>query len=72
MVSARQVDYKNTAGSLLQEKLNQKLYPALNKKFEVLNFGIDAFGIGQSYLTYQKIGRFFRPKYVFIFAFEYH
>lgn len=72
MVSARQVDYKNTAGSLLQEKLNQKLYPVLDKKFEVLNFGIDAFGIGQSYLTYQKIARFYEPKYVFIFAFEYH
>jgi len=69
-VSARQVEFKNTPGQRLESLLNQNLKSNANKSYEVLNFGIDGIGIGQSYLTYLKYANKYNPDYIFLFVFE--
>ena len=69
-VSARQVEFKNTPGQKLESLLNQNLKGNENKSFEVLNFGIDGIGVGQSYLTYIKYAKRYNPDYIFLFVFE--
>jgi hypothetical protein len=64
-VSARQVEFKNTPGQKLESLLNQNLKGNGNKSYEVLNFGIDGIGIGQSYLTYRKYANKYNPDYNF-------
>ena len=69
-VSARQVEFKNTPGQKLESLLNQNLKGNGNKSYEVLNFGIDGIGVGQSYLTYIKYAKRYNPDYIFLFVFE--
>jgi lysophospholipase L1-like esterase len=69
-VSARQVEFKNTPGQVLERLLNQNLRSIENNAYEVLNFGIDGIGVGQSFLTYRKYANAYNPDYVFLFIFE--
>ena len=69
-VSARQVDFKNTPGQVLERLLNKNLKSKEIKVYEVLNFGIDGIGVGQSLLTYRKYANAYDPDYVFLFLFE--
>jgi hypothetical protein len=71
MVAARQVNFEKTAAQLLEKRLNIELGPKTGKKFEVLNFGIDAFGLGQYYLTYENYARIFKPDFVFVYLFDF-
>ena len=71
MVAARQVDFSKTATQLLEKKLNAELGEATGKKFEVLNFGVGAFGVSQYYLTWQNYASKFQPDIVFAYIFEY-
>ncbi len=67
-VEALQVPIDQTAGRLLEEKLNAPLQRRESpERFEVLNFGISSHGLGQSYLTWKTYGRPFSPDYVFVF-----
>jgi hypothetical protein len=69
-VSARQVEFKNTPGQVLERLLNKNLKSKERRAYEVLNFGIDGIGVGQSYLTYRKYANAYDPDYVFLFIFE--
>ena len=69
-VSARQVEFKNTPGQVLERLLNKNLKSKERRAYEVLNFGIDGIGVGQSFLTYRKYANAYDPDYVFLFIFE--
>ncbi len=69
-VSARQVAFKNTSGQTLEKLLNQNSRTKRSKIYEVLNFGVDGIGVGQSFLTYRQYASAFDPDYVFLFVFE--
>ena len=69
-VSARQVAIEDTSGQTLERLLNQNSKTKQSKVYEVLNFGIDGIGIGQSFLTYRQYASGFDPDYVFLFVFE--
>jgi len=67
-VESLQVPIDQTAGRLLEGKLNAPLQRRESpERFEVLNFGISSHGLGQSYLTWETYGRPFSPDYVFVF-----
>ena len=73
-VEALQVPFSKTAGQLLEKKLNEHLSNQASspRQFQVLNFGISAYGTDQAYLTYLKYARKFHPDYVFLFFFDTH
>jgi lysophospholipase L1-like esterase len=68
MVEAAQVPLEKTAGQLLEKKLNGESGQSANTRYEVLNFGISNFGVGQYLLTYETYASRFEPDYVFAFA----
>jgi hypothetical protein len=57
---ADEVTYEDTWGDRLQK--------ALGSEFQVLNFGVTAYGVGQAYLRYEKDTRKWNPQIV-IFGF---
>jgi hypothetical protein len=59
-VFADEVTYEDTWGDRLEK--------ALGSEFQVLNFGVTAYGVGQAYLRYEKDARKWYPKIV-IFGF---
>lgn len=70
-VEALQVPFEKTAGHLLEEKLNlltAKRHSEKPAQYEVLNFGISSFGIGQYLLTLERYVLRFKPDYVFLFV----
>lgn len=71
MVAARQVNFEETAGQLLEKMLNNGLTPKTGKKYEVLNFGVGAFGLGQQLLTYATYARNFKPDFVISYIFDF-
>jgi len=71
MVAARQVSFDKTAAQLLETKLNNELGEVTGKKFEVLNFGVGAYGLGQYYLTWKNYASQFKPDITFAYIFEY-
>ena len=71
-VAAHEVSFEKTPAQLFGRYLN-KTNPqnaSLKKKYEVLNFGIGGFGIGQNFLTNRLHVKDFSPEYVFLFVFE--
>ena len=58
----------------MRKKLNEHLSNQASspRQFQVLNFGISAYGTDQAYLTYLKYARKFHPDYVFLFFFDTH
>lgn len=70
MIEAIQVPFEQTGGHLLERKLNQ---PAdADRRWEVLNFGISNYGVGQYLLSWEQYARRFQPDYVAVFVAAYH
>ena len=71
-VAAHEVSFEKTPAQLLEKYLNEaNTKEALQgKEYEVLNFGIGGFGIGQNFLTNRVYVKDFSPNYVFLFIFE--
>ena len=74
LIEAAQVPFEKTAGSLLEQKLNASLQhtPKQSEKWEVLNFGISSYGVGQYLLTYEEYAKKYSPDYVAIFVAYFH
>ena len=73
-VEAVQVPFKRTAGQLLQKSLNSlsKQKSQQFNQWEVLNFGISNYGVGQYLLTWEEYAQKFNPDYVAIFVAKFH
>jgi len=71
MVEAMQVPFEKTAGHVLEQTLNTRAEgkPAA---YEVLNFGVSNYGVGQYLLTWEEYASKFSPDYVFILVAEIH
>ena len=70
MISARQVDFEKTAGQLLEKRLNKEFGPKTGNKYEVLNFGVDGYGVDQIILNWDTYAYKFKPDFVFLYIFE--
>lgn len=71
LVEAIQVPFHQTAGQVLEARLNapaQDQRAASTQRYEVLNFGISNYGVGQYLLTWEKHVSRYQPDYVFIFV----
>ena len=67
-VAAKEVEFRKTPGQVFQQLLDN--HQNINKKYEVMNFGIGGIGIGQSFLVYRQYAQVFDTDYVFLFIFE--
>lgn len=74
MVEALQVPFDKTAGHVLEQRLNARGQsgPGRAAKYEVLNFGVSNYGVGQYLLAWEQYAAKFAPDYVFIFIAEIH
>jgi lysophospholipase L1-like esterase len=70
-IEAVQVPLERTATQVLERKLNESS-AASGLKYEVLNFGISNYGIGQYLLTWREYVRKFSPNYAAIFVAALH
>jgi hypothetical protein len=72
-LEAVQVPFDKTAGHLLEQRLNAggEEGREQRKEYEVLNFAISNYGVGQYLLVWEQYAAKFRPDYVFIFTGEY-
>jgi lysophospholipase L1-like esterase len=66
-IEAVQVPFESTAGQRLQQMLNASS-SAAPVRWEVLNFGISNYGVGQYLLTWDEYVHRYRPDYVAIFV----
>ena len=71
MVEALQVPFEKTAARVLEKKLNLMDSSKNGRKFEVLNFGIGNYSLGQMFLVYKEIASKFNPDFILIFLNEY-
>lgn len=62
LVEAATVPLEKSAGALLEKSTG----------YEVLNFGVSAFGLGQCYLAWREYASKFKPDYIFIFVAGFH
>jgi hypothetical protein len=68
MIEAVQVPLWKTAGQLLERRLNTEAARFREgDRFEVLNFGISAYGTGQTLLVWEEYAREFEPDFVFLY-----
>jgi lysophospholipase L1-like esterase len=68
-IEAVQVPFEKTATQLLERRLNAPQAQAAGpQKWEVLNFGISSFGVGQFLLTWEQEARRYSPDYVVVFV----
>lgn len=68
-VEALQVPLEGTAAALLERRLNVAGATAVPpRRYEVLNFGVSNFGVGQYLLAWEAYARRFAPDYVFVFV----
>jgi hypothetical protein len=65
-IEAVQVPLAHTAGPRLEQRLRER------GPYEVLNFGISNYGIGQYLLVWEAYARRFSPDSVVVFAAEFH
>lgn len=68
MIEALQVPFEETAGQVLEQRLNAE--PPVReeaRQFEVLNFGVSAYGTGQTLVAWEEYARRFGPDYVFLY-----
>jgi hypothetical protein len=73
-IEAIQVPFEKTAAQLLERKLNTALDrdPEHLQRWEVLNFGVSNYGIGQYLLTWEQYASRYHPDYVAIFVARFH
>jgi hypothetical protein len=73
-IEAVQVPFEKTAGQLLQQGLNNcsDQSPKHSWQWEVLNFGISNYGVGQYLLTWEQYAKEYKPDYVAVFVAELH
>jgi hypothetical protein len=76
-IEAVQVPYEKTGAQLLERELNRSLgrapgTPPGERKWEVLNFGISNYGIGQYLLTWERHASKYHPDYVAVFVAKFH
>jgi len=73
-VEALQVPFDKTAGQLLERSLNSTASerPGRHPSYEVLNFGVSAYGLGQYLLAWQTYARPYKPEYVFAYVAGFH
>jgi hypothetical protein len=71
-VAAFEVPFEKTPAQLLEKFLNKanKEQALRGKEYEVMNFGIGGFGLGQNLITNKIYVKQFSPEYVFLFIFE--
>ena len=68
-VEALQVPLEETAGQLLEQSLDAGSAPGSpGPRYEVLNFGVSNYGVGQYLLTWETYARPFAPDVVFAFV----
>jgi hypothetical protein len=72
LVEAAQVPYEKTAVAVLEERLSQELGVPGEQEFEVMNFGVSNYGIGQYLMVYDEYVEDFEPDYVFILVAVFH
>lgn len=71
MVQATQVPFPKTAGRILEKRLNTVREGSSSpSRYEVLNFGVSNYSVGQYLLTFEHEAARFSPDYVFIFVSE--
>jgi hypothetical protein len=68
-IEAAQVPFEKTSGQLLEKKLNAS---SNKQQWEVLNFGISNYGVGQYLLAWEQYARNYNPDYVAIFVANFH
>lgn len=73
MVEALQVPFERTAGQLLERELDAASGSAgaSRPRWEVLNFGISNYGLGQYLLAWEHFARHFSPQLVFAYLAEF-
>jgi len=73
-IEAVQVPFAKTGGQILEQKLNDRHEEKQNKaeRWEVLNFGISNYGVGQYLLAWEKYASEHHPDYVLIFVANFH
>ena len=69
LIEAVQVPFEKTGGQLLEKKLN---VGEQHQRWEVLNFGISNYGIGQYLLVWENHASRYQPDYVFVFVARFH
>src|SRR5262245_24737347 len=69
LIEAVQVPFEKTGGHLLEKKLN---VGEQCQRWEVLNFGISNYGIGQFLLVWENHVFRYQPDYVFVFVADHH
>jgi len=69
LIEAVQVPFAQTGGQLLEQKLNVGGH---HQRWEVLNFGISNYGIGQYLLVWENYAIRYQPDYVFVFVARFH
>jgi hypothetical protein len=67
-VEALQVPFPKSATQLLETRLNERRA----RTYEVLNFGISGYGLGQELLAFEHFAKRFSPDVVFVFCGTYH
>jgi lysophospholipase L1-like esterase len=67
-VLALQVPFEHTAGQVLERRLNAELRPPGVLRWEVLNLGISAYGLGQCLIAWERHASRFQPDYVVLFV----
>ena len=74
LVEAVQVPFEKTGGQLLERKLNENKLDVgeRRQRWEVLNFGISNFGVGQYLLVWENHVSRYQPDYVFVFVARFH
>lgn len=72
-IEALQVPFEKTAGQLLEKRLNSlERYEEKAQRWEVLNFGISNYGVGQYLLTWEQYARKYDPDYIAILVAKFH
>ena len=72
-IEAAQVPFEKTAAQVLERGLNALTEDDSNiSKWEVLNFGVSNFGLGQFLLSWEEYARHFNPDYVAVLVAQLH
>jgi hypothetical protein len=73
LVEAVQVPFDSTAGHFLEQALNRRAPETPRpSRYEVLNFGISNFGVGQCLLCWEEYAHRFEPDLVFILVADFN